>query len=227
MGDIDSYSLSRCIETIIDRVLTNDVSTFSPAIITKVIKAKNNENVVLCDCKSSFLQVVNDGGVNTKKEKTILNVPLLLPSTTNTFTLRPPLDDASLVGAGVGLIVSDTYLANWRESSGETPVLPTYPRKFNVADAVAILGLTPTKKGFDSPLKDSTAQIKVKQGVKIEIGNDSADLLRILKDLIEIVTNANTPAGTAGGPLIFTPASTGETIASIAAAIETITNTEQ
>ncbi len=229
-----NYESSRtpvdAIESVVRRVLYNEVSTFFPAIIIAAKPSPINPNVFVCDCTSSFLTV--DATTKIPEPRIIQNVPIQLPGRTNTFMIRPPMDPVSLTGASVGLVISNNYLANWKNTGGV--VLPNDGRKFYYADAVALLGIYPDLIGWHTPPKALTAQMKVVTGNFIEIGNDTADLFRMMQDLMTILaTNATiidsaagldpnpvTTLGTLAGP-------NGDTLATILTKLATLANPDQ
>jgi hypothetical protein len=170
------------IESVVQRVLFNEVSTFFPATISKVKRSPVNPNTVVVDVVSAFLQI--DPETNLAKPRAIQSIPLMMVGRTNTFIIRPPTDDKSLIGSWVGLIISNNYLANWKKTGGN--VLPTDGRKFYYADAVAVLGLYPDLMAWTSPPKDDTAEIKVMSGTKLEIGSETADIPTLIQDLLTV-----------------------------------------
>lgn len=186
------------IESTIYRILYNEVSTFLPAIITAV---NRKGDYILLDVESCFLKLNDDvSPMQTYTEK-ILDVPLMIYQNGG-MVFRPPLDDEFLIGESVGLIVANTYLANWKKTGGK--VLPTQGRKFHIADAVAQLGLYPSNKTWKTKQVEKTAELQVKSGVKLSIGNeDGIDLMTTVADIVDILKNAVSISG--GGALTFLP----------------------
>lgn len=195
----DSDALDDAIETVVDRVLNNSVSVSFPAQITKVKRSKVNPNTVVVDVAPNLMDLDPQTGTPIPDE--ILNVPIQFVGRTNNFLIRPPTDDDSLVGAGVNCIVCDRYLANWKKTGGL--VVASDARRFDIADAVAILGLYPDVNSWPFPPKTKTAQMKVLNGTFIEIGNSTTDIPRLLADFMDIFTNAVAPSG--GGSLVLLP----------------------
>ena len=217
----DTESLDDAIDGRIRMLLHREVSTFFPGIIKAVKDSPYNPNTKIVDVTSAFLRV--DPQTNTTKPRQIQSVPLLLPNRTNTFIQRPPLDEASLVGAYVGLLVSNNYLANWKKTGGS--VLPTDGRKYHIADAVAILGLYPDLESWTTAPKENTAQIKVKPGTFLEIGNSQTDIPRLIADVMDIFSTAQSLPGVAGGPLVLLPSSiSGKTLAQLIAEFVSLFN---
>lgn len=179
----DAETMEDAIEAVVQRVLYNEVSTFFPARITKVKRSPVNPNTVVVDVVSAFLAI--DPETQLAKTRAIQSIPLMLTGRTNTFLLRPPTDDLSLVDAWVGLIISNSYLANWKKTGGN--VLPTDGRKYNYADAVAILGLYPDLMSWTTGPKENTAEMKVKSGTKLEIGSEEAEIVTLLSDTLTLV----------------------------------------
>jgi hypothetical protein len=94
-----------------------------------------------------------------------------------------------------------------------------------------MLGLYPDILGWQTAPKVNTAQIKTVTGTFMEIGNDTADLFRMLQDLLTILsTNATVIDGAAGfDPNPVTTLSTlvgpnGDTLAAIIAKLATLAN---
>lgn len=197
----ESDSWADAIESVVDRVLTNEVSTFFPARIKAVKNSTVNSKTIIVDVESAFLMINPQD--NTTKVRQINSVPLVLPGRTNTFMIRPPMDEASLVGAYVGLLVSNNYLANWKKTGGT--VLPTDGRKFYYADAVALLGYYPDVESWTTAPKINTAQMKVKSGTYLEVGSGEADLLRIISDLLNILQTATVLVAGVPTPITFIP----------------------
>lgn len=217
----ESESWSDAIESVVHRVLYNEVSTFFPGKIKAIKTSKINPMTILVDVESAFLMVNSEDG--STKIKQINSVPLIMPGRTNTFIIRPPMDEASLVGAYVGLIVSNNYLADWQNTGGN--VLPTDGRKFYYADAVALLGYYPDVESWNTPAKDNTAQIKVKNGTYLEIGNSQTDIPRLVADLLDIFSTAASVPGVSGGPLVLLPSTiSGKTLAQLISEFSSLYN---
>lgn len=215
----DSASLEDAIESVVQRVLYNEVSTFFPGTIISVKPSPVNPNTKIVDVMSSFLSI--DQETNLPYPRQIQSVPLMFPGRTNTFILRPPTDELSLVGASVGLIVCNSYLANWKKTGGT--VLPTDGRKYHYADAVALLGLYPDVSSWMTPPKANTAQMKVAAGTFMEIGNNSTDIPRLIADVMSIFSTAVSITG--GGPLTLLPSTiSGKTLAQLIVEFATLFN---
>lgn len=213
--------LEDAIESVIQRVLYNEVSTFFPGIILNAKPSEINPNVYVCEVTSSFLKV--DLETKLPYPLRISNVPIILPGRTNTFMIRPPMDPLSLTGASVGLLITNNYLANWKRTGGT--VLPTDGRKFFYADAVAMLGFYPDLVGWPTPPKVNTAQMKVIDGTFMEIGNSTADLFRMMQDLLAILgTNAPVIDGSTGSTLATLAGPNGDTLATIITKLATLAN---
>ncbi len=197
----DSSTLEDAIESVIQRVLYNEVSTFFPGKITAVHRSDENPNTVIVDVVSSFYMLNQETSLPYLRP--IQSVPLLFANRTNTFIQRPPTDELSLIGASVGLIICNSYLANWKKAV-EGIVTPSDARKFHYADAVAILGLYPDIQSWATPPKENTAQMKVSPGTFMEIGNSTIDLLRVIADMLFICAQPDSSGGslsTVPGPI--------------------------
>lgn len=219
MTQEDSSTLEDAIEAVVQRILYTEVSTFFPGTISAVKNSTSNPNTVMVDVVSAFLKI--DQITNDPSQVAIQSVPIIMPSRTNTFILRPPLDELSLVGASVGLIVSNNYLVDWKKTGGF--VIPSDGRKYNYADAVAILGFYPDVESWTTPPKTNTAQMKVLDGTFLEIGNSSTDIPRLLADVMSIFSTAASTGS--GGPLILSPSSiSGKTLAQLVTEFATLFN---
>jgi len=116
----------------------------------------------------------------------IYDVPVVLPRSENsgiTFKVSP--NDQGM------LIFSDHSLENWKESTKKRDINPGDIRRSDLTDAIFIPGLFQTGKGSDIDdegltVVDGTCKIKMKDG-KVAIGNDSAELLQIIDDLITAI----------------------------------------
>jgi len=212
-----SDDLEDAIESVVSRVMSS-VSTSMPGNIIAARPSLSNPNNYVADVFSGFLKV--DSLTKSPYPQRILNVPILLPGKTNTFMIRPPMDPLSMAGLDVLLIVTNNFLADWKNTGGL--VLPSDGRKFFHADAVAVLGLSPDLKGWPTPPKINTGQIKTADGTFLEIGNSTADLLRMMQDLISIVSQPNS----AGGTLAAVPSviRSSETLVTLAAKIASLAN---
>lgn len=212
MSDEESEYLGDAVEMVVDRIL-GGVHTCFPAIIDKVKQSKVNPDVTVIDVTSAFGSI--DQETNTPEPVQILNVPLIYPGRTDNFIIRPPTDKAALVGSHVKISVCDTFLADWKKTGG-TNTVPTDGRRFYRGDAVAEFGFYPDNLPWYTPAKVNTAQIKVKEGVFLEIGSGGVDMLRILADAMNILSTAASTGS--GGPLVLQPSAiSGKTIAQLLA----------
>lgn len=196
----DSGSLADAIESVVTRVLNNSVSTSFPATISKVNKAKVNPNTVIVDVVPNLMDL--DAATGAPIPDEILDIPLMMVGRTNNFLIRPPTDADSLVGAGVNCFVSSRYLANWRKTGGV--VVANDARRFDKADAVAILGLFPDVQSWPFPPKAKTAQMKVLNGTFFEWGNSTVDIPRLLMDILNILQTAKYTIEGVPTPIVYT-----------------------
>lgn len=164
-------SFEEAIQGVVREILCNEVSTFFPA---QIQAANTVDGVTTVDVISSI--AFYDDYEKKEKAKEMVNVPILLPNSTNSFIMRPPLDSDSLVGSYVGIVVSQSYFQNWLEVGGNT-VLPNDSRRFHYSDAVAILGFFPNTKKWSTLATDKKAEIKVTEGNSIEVGNDNSNFV--------------------------------------------------
>ncbi len=227
MTDSANEYIGDLIETVVWRVLSG-VHTCFPAKITKVYNAKVDPLTTVVDVVAGLGEYNDITG--SPDEVEILNIPLVYPGRTNNFIIRPPVDSASLVGSFVKISVSDTFIAEWKKTGG-TNLTITDPRRFDRRDAIAEFGLYPDKMPWPTPPKDSTAQIKVKQGTMLEIGNSEADIPRMLQDLVAILTTngaiIDAGAGVDPNPTTFFEESvgpSGDKLSDITAKLATLAN---
>jgi len=161
------------IEAVVNRVLDN-VSTSFPATIIDPLPKQDGLVNVQPNCKIKFF------GDNEEVEpKPINNVVLVYAGRTEGTIIRPPKE--YLIGSKVLVHVAHHSLTEWRSSQGKS-VFPEESRRFNINDAVAVLGLYPETKPFFPlvPQKPLTFEIKGVEGTKFSIGTSTADLLSIL-----------------------------------------------
>ncbi len=191
MTDSANEYIGDLIETVVWRVLSG-VHTCFPAQIIKAYPAKVDPLTTVVDVVAGLGEYNDITGSPDKVE--ILNIPLVYPGRTNNFIIRPPVDSASLVGSFVKISVSDTFIAEWKKTGG-TNLTITDPRRFDRRDAIAEFGFYPDSKPWPTASKASTAQIKVKPGAMLEIGNSTADIPRILADILSIISQADSGGG--------------------------------
>jgi len=158
------------VEAVVNRVFDN-LSVMFPGIIIAP-SAKEGLVDVQPNIKIKFL------GSNEEVEpKAINNVILHYPARTGQTIIRPPRE--SLIGSKVMVHISEHSLTEWRESGGKS-VFPEESRRFNLNDAVAVLGMYSEKVLWPNPQLPNTFQIAGLEGTKFSIGTQTADLLSIL-----------------------------------------------
>ena len=164
-------------EAIINRVLDN-VSTAFPATI---IAPLADEGLVNVQPDHKFKTAGKDEELTPDP---INNVVLIYPGRTKSTIIRPP--EEALIGSKVLVIVCEHDITEWRSSGGKT-VYPGENRRFNLNDAVAIFGLYPetVKWSENKPQLPETWEFLVKDTTKIYIGNETADFLKIMYDLLD------------------------------------------
>lgn len=105
----------------------------------------------------------------------------------------------SLKGARVGIFCAEHSLNEWRSSKGKS-LLPIEGRRFNINDAIAILGLYPETLPWSVEQKPNTFEIQVKQGYKIGIGDTSGnEIVDIIHQIVEILLQPDSGSDTLTG----------------------------
>jgi hypothetical protein len=174
--------------------LIANVHTAMPAIITHYDSATKKATV-----KPSIKKVFANNTVQSMP--TISNVPVVMPRTT-TAGLNIPVN----VGDSVLLVFSERSLERWLSNGGE--VEPGFDRKFDLTDAIAIVGLY----SFNTQIADEEGaaflynqkgKIKIDKSSKIAIGNDQDELLAIIDTLITTIHDM-----TVGGMVVDTGSKT-------------------
>jgi len=160
--------------------LISNVNTAIPATITHYDDLLKKATV-----KPLIMRTFSNGTVVSMP--IIANVPVVMPR--NALAgLNIPVS----VGDTVLLIFSQRSLERWLFDGGE--VEPGLDRKFDLTDAIAIIGLysfnssLPTEEGSLFLYCDK-AKIKIDKNSKIAIGNDSDELLAILSDTLDDIKN--------------------------------------
>lgn len=221
MSDNTNEYIGDLIETIVWRILSG-VHTCFPAVITKVSPAKINPLSTVVDVTAALGEL--NPITNSPEPIEILNVPLVYPGRTGKFIIRPPVDEASLVGAFVKISVSDTFIADWKKTGGSNLVI-TDKRRFDRRDAIAEFGFYPDSMPWPTEAKDKTAQMKVGPGTFLEIGNSQTDIPRLIADVMSILSTAASVSGTSGGPLVLLPSTiSGKTLAVLVAEFASLFN---
>lgn len=187
-------------EAIINRVLDN-VSTVFPAT---VIAPSVIEGLVDVQPNNKFKVV---GSNEELTPEPINNVVLIYPGRTQRTIIRPPKE--ALIGSRVLVLACEHDITEWRSSGGKT-IYPGENRRFNINDAVAILGLYPETVKWSNPQKPNTFEFLGLEGTKFHIGTSTADLLKIMYDFLDFfqtvaATDGDTLAAnlTAAQPLLL------------------------
>jgi hypothetical protein len=230
----------KAVESTVQRVLYNEVSTFFPARVTGAKPSLDDPTgrMVVVDLVSAFAKIDDSTPALIPLPINLIEVPLWIPNRTENFVQRPPLDPASLIGTYVGCWVSNNYLQAWRKA-GNPKFLPSVPkenRKFHIADAVAMLGMYPdfasdSDQSFPPPQLPNTAEMLVKAGTFLKIGTPTIDILKLLRDLVDVITaNGAIIDGAAGADpnpvttFTSTAGTSGETLATILTKLNTVIN---
>lgn len=176
------------VEAVVNRVLDN-VSTSFPATIIDPLPKQDGLVNVQPNCKIKFF------GDNEEVEpKPINNVILIYPNRTNSTISRPPRE--SLVGSKVLVHITHHSLTEWRSSNGKS-VFPEESRRFNINDAVAVLGMYSELTSWPNPQLPNTFEILGLEGTKFQLGTQTAELLDItLKLITTLISSGVFPGGT-------------------------------
>lgn len=165
----------------------DSVHTFFPGEITEV---KSNG---LVNVKPSYK--VYFPSETTDEELPVIPDVLLMHTRSDSAIIRVPKE--TLKGSRVGVLISETCLEDWREKKGAT-VLPTDGRRYNINDAVALLGLYPETLPWLTEQKPNTLEIQVKGNQKIGIGQNAEgyEFLSLVYNLItNMLAGVNTGTG--------------------------------
>lgn len=158
------------VEAVVNRIFDN-VSTSFPGTI---VAPSATEGLVDVQPNVKFKAFGDDAEIEPKP---INNVVLVYSGRTNSTIIRPPRE--YLIGSKVLVHISQHSLTEWRSSDGKS-VFPEENRRFNINDAVAVLGLYPESIAWPNPQLPLTFEIKGLKGTKFSIGTQTADLLSIL-----------------------------------------------
>lgn len=176
-------------EFLIERVMDRYNTVFPGTIITSQPPV---DGLVTVQPNTKFKMRGSDKEIT---QKPINNVVLIRTDRTINTVSRPPVE--SLVGSKVLVLACDHAITEWRSSGGDS-VYPSDERRFNINDAIAILGLYPETVPFSTtPQKPLTWELLGKPGVKFSIGTSVADLLNIVfKMNAALIASPTLDAGT-------------------------------
>lgn len=173
----EEADFTEAVEDVVNRVLS-DVSTSFPAII---VPPSAKEGLV--DVQPAYKFKV-PGDQREHRPKIINNVPLLLPHRTLSTIIRPPKE--ALIGAKVLCITCEHDITAWR-SSGEA-VFPDESRQFDANDCVAIAGLFSDIEVWPTPQLPFTFEIAGIEGTKFKIGTQTADLVGLTYQILNLMS---------------------------------------
>ena len=123
----------------------------------------------------------------------IIDVPVVFPAI-GSVGLTFPVN----AGDGVLLVFAERSLDKWLSRGGV--VTPDDPRRFDLSDAIAIVGLNPftetsqADNNTDVTLQNGTAKLKLQTGGKVALGTSTNELLAIIEELIDVIKAITTTA---------------------------------
>jgi hypothetical protein len=165
------------LEEAIDARITlrlDDVHTFFPA---EIIAIRPDG---LVDVKPGVKVIFP--GTTEEIELPVINKALLLETRSEGAIIRVPKED--LIGSRVGVLISEHSLTEWRQTNGQA-FLPEEARRFDINDAVALLGLYPEGVKWPVAQKPKTLEMQVAPGNKIGIGDGTNEFLKIMYDFLD------------------------------------------
>lgn len=137
-------------------------------------------------------------GEDSDTDMPVINNCILKHSRSEAGIIRFPKE--KLKGSRVGVFIAEHSLNEWRSSKGKS-LLPIEGRRFNINDAVAVLGLYPETIPWPVTQKPNTLEIMFKEDCKGYFGNTAGDdLFDLVYQLAEIAakpdSNNDTLTGT-------------------------------
>lgn len=176
---------NEAMEAVVRRVL-DEVSTSFPATI---IAPSAIEGLVDVQPNVKFKTVGDDIPV---EPAAINNVVLIYPGRTNRTIIRPPKED--LIGSKVLVLACEHSLTEWRGGEGVS-IYPAENRRFNLNDAVAVLGFYPETITWSNPQLSKTFEFLGVEGTKFKMGTDKNDLLKIMYDFLNFFQTVSAADG--------------------------------
>lgn len=174
--------------------LQSQIFTTLPAIVTDVSNLESEQTISV---RPTIDILHSDGQVNECPQ--IFNVPVIFPSAGGGILSFPVQ-----VGDNVLVQFSMRNLENWLEGDGGSVVENTM-RSHDLSDAIALVGLTtkantlsPSPKDVVLKFKDNSVtlfddgNVEVVTKSKIEIKNDQEELIALLSELIQTVSEITT-----------------------------------
>ena len=136
--------------------------------------------------KANVLPLLRDVYADNQKidMPVIINVPVIFPAIGSvglTFPVNP--------GDGVLLVFAERSIDKWLSKGGV--VTPDDPRRFDLSDAIAIVGLnsfnetSQVDNNSDVTLQNGAAKLKLQTGGKVALGNSTNELLALIEGLID------------------------------------------
>ena len=175
------------VEAIVNRINDN-ISVMFPGTI---IAPSSKEGLVDVQPNIKIKFIGSDEEV---EPKAINNVILHYPARTGSTIIRPPRE--SLIGSKVMVHISEHSLTEWRSSGGKS-IFPDESRRFNLNDAVAVLGMYSETVRWPNAQLPNTFDFLGLEGTKFQIGTQTSDLLDILFKINQaLITSGVLPGGT-------------------------------
>ena len=215
------------------------MTTPTDIIRNSVFSVLNNVHTALPGIVQSFDSSTNRAAIQPALNKAFFAGEMPMPILENVPVIFPGSGGAVInfpVKAGdyCLLIFVERSMDLWLENGGF--VTPTDPRKFDLSDAVAIIGLQPFNSDFSSnngndlsiTFNGSSISIKpdgsivINTSSTVAIGNTTTELLDIVSQLMQLLQGPAVTGTTLGGPL--NPAFTSQ-VALIQAQLDAIKGT--
>lgn len=167
----------------------NTIHTSFPAIIVSYDYATQKASV-----QPALNKIYTNGDVVSMP--ILSDVPVIFPRSGGaSLTFPVNVDDTVLI------VCSERSMDSWLNQGGQ--VTPNDPRKFDLSDAIAIIGLypffvsSPATNNTDTTLQyknskiiiDSSGNVKIETASTIAIGNATTELLNVVSQILGYLTS--------------------------------------